>query len=272
MSNELLLPIVDTISTYQFESPFNQLTLHWNKFKCVGIRRIGQWVVNNDNPWEKIYKFNQLSYDSYKKDVSDDVYILDLLAPTGASFIVPLSYIKTINATQTYPYNEYSLIFRIDTIPTDTRFEVILDEITDYLKDKLGVTVSGKCFPVHDDPIQLTKYQHDIKTSKRNLLKVFSPSVRRKLREAELKIDQLVVTRKGVEDYLLRCLMCSNCGRDEELFIGTIRPIEQTEELYDAGQSYLHTKVCSRPDDENAAMYSFMGMILGDFNGSYQYP
>lgn len=256
--SSLSLPVVDQEAVYDFHDPFSHLTLNWTRFTCTSIRRLGQLTQANENPWKTLYQHNQLPYEAYQRDVANDTYILELTTPTKSRIYVPFSYIKSINSSESYSYQDYAISIKLDALPTTINLAPLLDEILDLVKDQLGITATGRVFELLETPLHLSPHKHRVREKIRELVQIKSPSYRLRYRQALDENEKIRATRDAVETYLLNCLRCSTCGRDQAIYDPIYYPVETGETLWDAALSYIQTPICHRPDDNNAIAYQFM--------------
>lgn len=218
MTDTIQLPTPGEKNRYEFLPPYDSLTLHWNEYECIGIRKMSDMIKSNEAVWKELYEAYDLQYDRYLEDMSDDVFVIEIKAVSGLRAKVPLSFIKSISADYSVPYKHYALSLNIGLLPTNTDLTVLKSELEGIVKDVLGKESISEVMTLSDD-VNLTLEQNKVEIAKRKLLKDNQPSYRAKYITLLEQFNILQEQYYAMERYLTVCMSCSSCGNEENLTI-----------------------------------------------------
>lgn len=165
----MLLPTIGSSGYFKLSAPFDKIILDKERYKCQAIRRISDYLANNEDIKTDIYVKNGLTDDVYDADVKEDMYIISLQALTGHWVYVPARYLTSFPDVNGVPYRSVSIGVSLPSVPVDTDFAFIEQQIKDLIKDALGVDSKTKIIET-SKVLLLTKENHDTTQARRRAL------------------------------------------------------------------------------------------------------
>ena len=118
---EFVMPTVGSSGYFQLRAPFDKLILPNERYTCQALRRISDYLANNETPYEDIYEANGASRDDYDKDRTTDGYIVSLQAAIGHWVYVPVRYIAGYPVVNGVPYHSLTLTLALPPMPGPAR-------------------------------------------------------------------------------------------------------------------------------------------------------
>lgn len=139
MSN-YIIPTIGSSGYYNLLTPFDTIITGHEKYTCKSIRKISEYLANNEDVKQDVYIANGLVEQDYDNDAKEDMAIVGLQNGTGHWVFVPVRFISTYPITNGIPYRSLMIGCALPAIPAEKDLSHILTGITDVIKDGLGVT------------------------------------------------------------------------------------------------------------------------------------
>lgn len=139
-----IVPTVGSSGYFQLKVPFDSLILNKEHYTCQAVRKISDYLANNETPLDDIYLANGLTEVQYSQDLEDDVYIVSLQANTGHWVYVPSAYITQFPSVNGIPYRSVMIGVALPPIPADKDISNVTASITNLITDTLGVACQIK--------------------------------------------------------------------------------------------------------------------------------
>ncbi len=166
---DMIIPTVGSSGYFDLRSPFDTKILSGERYTCQAVRRISDYLANNETPLETIYVDAGLTEVEYEVDLKKDMYIVSLQAGTGHWVYVPASYINTLPIVNGIPYRTLMIGVALPAMPADKDFSNIQTAISNLVTDTLGVTPNIKLVET-SKTLLLDSAKHDILQSQRNAI------------------------------------------------------------------------------------------------------
>lgn len=165
----MILPTIGATGVYQFKAPFDKVVVSGERYTCQAIRRLSDYLANNETPLADIYVANGLTEIDYDADILTDMYIVSLQAAIGHWMQVPASYITTYPITNGIPYRSLMIGVALPPMPADRDLSGLYTSISNIVTDTIGVVPVIK--PVETSKVILVdKVKSDLKQAERDAL------------------------------------------------------------------------------------------------------
>jgi len=138
MSESILLTIGST-GSFELKTPFDIKASAEERFACKAIRKISDYIANNENPKDDIYIANGLTETNYETDAALDEHIVSLQSDTGHWLYIPSSYILTYPLVNGIPYRSIMIGISLPSIPVNKDLSNIKTDIINLIKDTIGI-------------------------------------------------------------------------------------------------------------------------------------
>jgi len=137
--SELVIPSVGSEGYYTVTSPFDTIIVPNVLYKCQAVRKLNDYLANNENPKEKIYTRYQLGDDAYAQDLKDDMFIVSLQAGVGQWIYIPARYILNYPISNGVRYHDMMLGVNLGSVPVGLDLSPIKVAVTNTIHDLLGI-------------------------------------------------------------------------------------------------------------------------------------
>lgn len=165
-----IIPVIGSRGAYVFRPPFDQLTVSGVEYTCQAIRRISEYVANNEDPKKTIYDNYGLSEADYDEDVAEDAYIVCLQSMKGHWVFVPYRYIETFPSGDGIAYASRMLVFSLPSLPLKLDLTDLIAEIKERIVGAIGVDSVAKEVQ-SSQPVLVTVERDEETTLQRDLRK-----------------------------------------------------------------------------------------------------
>jgi len=165
-----IIPVIGSRGSYVFRPPFDQLTVSGVEYTCQAIRRISEYVANNEDPKKSIYDNYGLPERDYDEDIAEDAYIVCLQSMKGHWVFVPYRYIETFPTGDGIAYAARMLVFSLPSIPVKLDLADLIDEIKERITGSVGVDTVAKEVQT-SQPVLVTVSRDEETTLQRDLRK-----------------------------------------------------------------------------------------------------
>lgn len=153
-----VLPVVGSSGFYDFVSPFHIHAENNVRYTCRAIRQLSDYLANNEDPEEDIYKTYGIE-DDYETHLAENVYIVSLQSTTGHFLYIPHTYINSYPSTDGVPYRSVMLQFSLPSMPVSQTYEDLVSELKDLITARLGVPCASNTIET-SLPVQVPEDTH----------------------------------------------------------------------------------------------------------------
>jgi len=137
-----ILPVIGSSGFYELAAPFDVEVVDKIEYTCKAIRRISDYLANNEDPKASIYGAYEIDEAVYEEDLSKDTYIVSLQSRKGHWLYVPSRYILSYPSVNGVPYRSVMLGVSLPPLPVSQDLTAILSDIKDLVENSLGVSVA----------------------------------------------------------------------------------------------------------------------------------
>lgn len=170
MSNTVL-PFIGESGVYTLISPFDTIIDTNARYTCQAIRTVNDYLSENKNVYEEVYKPVGISQELYDQDAKDNISIVTLQSNAGHWVTVPANYILKYPDTNGVPYSNRIMSFAFPGIPDSEAnvmsYEALAEEIKDIIKARTGITTSSS-FRRVSRINYISQADHQVLTDQRN--------------------------------------------------------------------------------------------------------
>ena len=166
---DIVLPTIGSSGYFELHSPLDTLIISGERHTCQAIRRISDYLANNEDVKTDVYTKLQLSDAEYEQDANDDMYIVSLQSDKGHWLYIPARYIVKYPLTNGIPYRTQLIGLSLASLPIDRDISFLNTELTNLIKDYLGITPIIKIVET-SRVVLISKDKHDQLQAERNLV------------------------------------------------------------------------------------------------------
>lgn len=164
-----ILPVIGSSGYYELAAPFDTEVVDKVEYSCKAIRRLSDYLANNEDPKKSIYDIYEIDEAIYEEDLNQDTYIVSLQSRKGHWLYVPSRYILSYPSVNGVAYRSVMLGVSLPPLPVSQDLTAILEDIKDLVEHNLGVNVTVKKVETSLDV--LVDYDlHEITQQERNIL------------------------------------------------------------------------------------------------------
>lgn len=188
-----IVPYVGSSGTFTLASPFDKVIIADEIYTCRSIRKLSEYIANNETPLTDVYQNNGLTEDDYVKDLSEDMSIVGLQSGPGNWIYVPVKYILSYPNTSGVAYIQRAISVTLPPMDERTDTVALANEIASLIRGTLGV----ECYVESVDisrRIILTQAEHMAEVAKQHQLSALKGSV-----WAQLKIANDTIGKLGAQ-------------------------------------------------------------------------
>ena len=139
-----VLPVVGSSGFYKMAAPFDALVVNNIEYSCKAIRRISDYLANNEKVKEDVYEKQGLEESVYEEDLKSDTYIVSLQSRTGHWLYVPYRYILSYPSVNGVQYRSVMVGISLPAMPASQDLSAMISDVKDLVETTLGVTVAVK--------------------------------------------------------------------------------------------------------------------------------
>jgi hypothetical protein len=198
---DMVIPTIGASGTFNLRAPFDSKILNSERYTCQAVRRLSEYLANNETPKEDIYLANGLTANQYDEDLEKDIFVVSLQAANGHWLTVPANYIIQLPLVNGIPYRSMMIGVALPPMPADKDFSNLETSIRNLVMDTIGVTCTTKV--VETSMVSLISYeQHEIKQTQRDAAAVNNLTDRSKHMKALQDIASLQQKILLLESYI----------------------------------------------------------------------
>lgn len=195
------IPAVGSSGYYDLLAPFAAQVSPKERYTLQSIRRISDYVANNEDVQTLIYASNGIAQEVFQEDVEQDNEILSLQSARGHWISVPVRYVKCYPEVNGIPYRAVSLVAPLQPIPVDKDLSDLLSKISDLVKAKLGFSSTVEVVE-SSRVVLVSNNQHKNTELDRAILRdAFTEAVQISILAGQLQVATNRI--KALEDYIL---------------------------------------------------------------------
>lgn len=135
----LVIPTIGARGFYNLATPFDSKFSPNEMYTCQAIRRIGDYLAMNEDPFTNVYEYNGLTQVDFDADQQENMYIVSLQSDKGQWLYVPARYILSYPIMNGIPYQSTMIGVALGAIPADMDLTALQNLISDVVFDNLGI-------------------------------------------------------------------------------------------------------------------------------------
>lgn len=198
---QAIIPTIGSSGYFILRAPFDSLILNGERYTCKAVRKISDYLVNNETPLADIYVANGLTEVQYDEDLKNDVSIVSLQASTGHWVYVPATYITQLPVVNGIAYRSLMLGVSLPPMPADKNLTHVETAVKNVITDLLGVAAGTK-FVETSKVVLIDSAKHKTTQAARDAIIAGNTTDRSRLNQALTTIDQLVQKIAVLEQYI----------------------------------------------------------------------
>ena len=197
------VPSVGLEAYFSFKEPINRylknkfnLDAMTTKLKVVSIISMKDSIKNDlRDPYSELYNPAGISESDYKKDLTDNVYIVSFyfkdVRGVEQTFRSPLSYIESISTPADIEYMNRLIVLDLNQLPVGLDLSSLFNDLADFVKTRTGVEPDLKEVSIGDVSL-ISPTEHETRETVRANMVTVHKTLSIQLEEADLKHDQLL--------------------------------------------------------------------------------
>jgi hypothetical protein len=135
-----VIPSVGSSGTYVFTAPFSALALPDDEYTCRAVRKLSDYVANNEDAYTNVYVAAGLTQTDYQNDLAVDMPIASLQSQIGHWLYVPVRFIQSLPQSSGIAYQNKVLAVNIGAVPVDLDLTFLITAISNVVIDNFGIT------------------------------------------------------------------------------------------------------------------------------------
>jgi hypothetical protein len=198
---EFIIPTVGSSGFFELSAPFDTKLLPGERYTCQAVRKISDYISNNEDVFATVYEANGLSSNEYDEDVVNDTFIISLQAAIGHWLYVPVRWVATFAITNGIPYRALVISAALPPLPATRDLSFLEQDIRNLIKDALGVDSITKLTETTRVSL-ISKEQHDLTQAARDLEASGRVTDRSRYMEASTRLTQALLKITELETYI----------------------------------------------------------------------
>ena len=158
--SDYIIPNIGTSGYYNLLTPFDVKVIATERYTCQSVRRISDYIANNEDVKQIVYLDNGLTEVNYLEDAELNMTIVGLQSAEGHWLYIPVKYISTYPIVNGIPYRSVMIGVALPVLPLARNLDGIMTDINNIIVDTLGVNPVIKKIET-STVIQVDKTQHD---------------------------------------------------------------------------------------------------------------
>lgn len=204
--NELITTIIPSVGMegyFTLKAPFSNKLIANEKYTCMAVRYIGDYLANNEDVYTTVYAENGLSQADYDKDVLANVLIVSLKSVTGQWIYLPNTYMLGFPVTNGIQYHNVMIGISLGALPTTKDLTGLLAELKDQVYDNLGIEAELKVVQM-SKPILVNYTNHTQIEQVRNTRKTLALSKSAQIKSLQNRVDSLNTLKQALEAEIIK--------------------------------------------------------------------
>lgn len=168
-----VIPVIGATGAFTFSGPFSSYGADGVEYTCQAVRRISDYIANNEDVKTIAYTPYGVPDDIYEEDVKENAYIVSLQSSRGHWLIVPYRYIPNYQTGDGVVYCSKMVVFSLPSIPVAMDLTSFINDVESLITAQLGVIAVPKVVE-SSQPVLIDTTTHIEKQAARDLLKTQS--------------------------------------------------------------------------------------------------
>lgn len=156
-----VIPVIGSAGFYEFQAPFDVHSALKIEYTCKAIRRISDYLANNESVQEEIYTAQGIE-SAWEEDSKVDSYIVSLQSATGHWLYIPSRYILSYPSVNGEQYRSMMIGISLPALPVTQDLSAIMEDVKDIVETSLGVDVVLKA--VETSKVTMVNYEKHMET------------------------------------------------------------------------------------------------------------
>lgn len=199
--SDIIIPTVGSSGYFELRSPFDNLILENERYTCQAVRRISDYLANNEDVKVSIYDKYTLPESEFFEDSAKDMFIVSLQSEKGHWIYVPARYVIKYPEVNGIPYRTMMIGVSLPPMAVDRDYSFIIDDISNLVQDRLGVSPLVKIVDT-SKVILVTKEKHDIEQANRDLVIDGQLTDRSRYMTSQVALNQALTKIQELENYI----------------------------------------------------------------------
>jgi len=166
---DLIIPTIGSSGYFELRSPFDVLIKPNERYTCQALRKLSDYLANNEKPKTDIYDKYTISEVDYDSDIAADMYVVSLQSEKGHWLYVPARYIIKYPIVNGIPYRSMMIALSLPPLPADRDLSFLETDMKNLVADTLGVVAESKVIET-SRVVLVAKNKHDLKQAERSAL------------------------------------------------------------------------------------------------------
>lgn len=134
-----ILPAIGSRGYYSLAAPFDTLAANNVEYTCQAIRRINDYLANNEDVKATLYLAQGLTEAVYEQDALENAYIVSLQSRQGHWLYVPYRYVLAYPSTNGVQYRSMMVGVSLPALPASQDLTAVLSDVKLMVDAWLGI-------------------------------------------------------------------------------------------------------------------------------------
>lgn len=135
----MLIPPINSKGIFKFQPPFDKAVKEGIELTTTAVRSLQELIISNLDPYDTIYRLNELSEEDYKDDLQNNVPIVVFTTESDDYLYIPGDMILSIPQVAGVKYITKVIGVNIGAVPVDIDLELAIESIKELVYDTLGI-------------------------------------------------------------------------------------------------------------------------------------
>lgn len=198
---DVILPTIGSSGYYQLRAPLDTLIVENERYTCQAIRRLSEYLANNEDPKVDIYDKYNIPEAEYDSDIVNDAYIISLQSDKGHWLYIPDRYVIAYPVVNGIPYRTSMIGISLPSLPANRDLSFLLTDIENLVTDTLGVIPVIKTVET-SRVVLVSKDRHDILQAERDMLSAAKTTDRARFISLMTQYDNALIKIAELEQYI----------------------------------------------------------------------
>lgn len=199
---DMVIPSVGSSGYFELRAPFDSKMLSNELYTCQAVRKLSDYLANNEDPFTDIYQAAGLTQSVFDAELTKDVFIVSLQAETGHWVYVPATYLVKLPVVNGIPYRTMMIGVSLPALPADKDLSHLETAIRNLVMDTIGVDSVTKV--VETSRVSLVdRATHTVKQAQRDALIVSANTDSGRARIANAKLTQALLKISHLEAHII---------------------------------------------------------------------
>lgn len=134
---QFMAPSPGVTGVFQLKTPFT--TLPRERCECIALRKLSEYIAENQDPWAEIYEPAGLQKSEYETDLARNLEIAVLVTTRGYRIQVPVSYVEGYPIQDGVPYHGVGIFMKLPPMPVQQNLDFLVNSMKEVIKSQAGV-------------------------------------------------------------------------------------------------------------------------------------